>query len=271
MTGAKSGLPDLDMNRVHALLVSELAAFRQEFDSEFSERQEQRGSLILWFAAFLPEAFAPAFIEILRDAVFVRRSHPGYRGHNWYRVLKLEVALFALTGDYQYLETAIPNINHGKSSVRDLVLLSLAMIADRLEASNYALQIRIASNLEAQNMYSDEAVVLFAVTKGSSEEKLKVLREWLAKYGDQTVGGVLTELAKGREDLVPNPFQDEFLWILEYICVRLLERPEPERKAEPPIQTCFPFEGESRPLTETLLARMKAHPLMQSHLTIKET
>lgn len=270
MTEAKSGLPDLDMNRVHALLESELAAFRQEFDNEFSERQEQRGSLILWFASFLPETFAPTFIEVLRDAVSVWRYHPDYR-HNWYKAMKLEVALFALTGDYRYLETLIPNIDHGKSSLRDLVLLSLAMIADRLDASNYALQIRIACNLEAQNMYSDQAVVLFAVTKGRSEEKLTVLREWLAKYEDQTVGDVLTELAKGRGGLVPNPFLDEFLRILQYVCVRLLERPEPERKTEPPIQTCLPFEGETRPFTETLLARMKAHPLMQSHIAVKET
>lgn len=264
---------EIDSARLERLLIAELHEFQRNFEVRpISEEQELRGVFIAWLAAFVPEVISKVSANELENVASGFRSRGDYRTSGWYRSLPLEIALFALTDDYWWLKLGVWNIDHGTSSLRELVVYSLALVADRLDFHDSELHKRIAYNLEVQHFYCDECIIILAVANGSTEAKRALFKDWHARFGEAPFGGdVLSKLMKG--DLVPNPFLAHFLRVAQYVCLRLAEKrsetPDQIITAAPAVQGRLPIDEPEEPLGRRMWRRMISHPLSASHIQLE--
>jgi hypothetical protein len=218
------------------LLEGELRAFMQNFGKgDLSEREHLHSLFISWVSVFIPEAVPPVFRQELKQFVNSIRLRQDFLYNSWWRVLPLNVALFSLEGDYMWLDMHRLNIDHHKSSLRLMLLESLALVSDQLDLHDGELQVRIAHNLKVVHGHCDWCVLLLLTAQGSPQAKKDLLKVWIQDYGKHLNRGekvVLEQLLKGEP--VSNPFLSQFLWIQQYVCLRMAEA-RPENPAQMPL------------------------------------
>ena len=140
---------------------------------------------------------------------------------------------------------------------------SLALVAHELAVTDDILRWAAGRNLEHVHAGCEQCAAMVLMSRGSKEFKLECLRDWLGNYRvSQYEREYLEKMA--REELAPNYFLYSFLRQQTYILHRFLEC------ARLPPSQVDPALFEMRPQV-CLAERVKAHPMMQSHLQITST
>ncbi len=110
-----------DAGLVNALPGEEIRAFVEHLsEPALSHEQELRGGLIAWLCYFLPELVAEETSKLLRDSYEVNRTSYFER---WYQLLPLEMAIFGITRNADWLHGHKQNLAYGGSSLRYYVML----------------------------------------------------------------------------------------------------------------------------------------------------
>ena len=116
--------PAIIFGHCNALLISKI--IEQELE-DFLENlhihpapdlQYSRSGLIAWFCVFFPKAVMKGQRDKIVDAVTELKSQDEYIVSDWYRLPFLEVSAYALTRNFNFLETIISNIDHHSSQLR---------------------------------------------------------------------------------------------------------------------------------------------------------
>ncbi len=260
----------IDINRIALLLSQEFRRYKDGFDeSPIPESQQSRGLFIAWIATFLPEAVSQEFVSELETYAYDARDMGDYQYEGWWRILPLDIALYALTGDSKWLLTAMTNIDHHKSDFRRLAFEALALAADRLKADDSQFSSRVASNLEKHHFFSDQAVALFVAAKGEPSVKLKLLTKWHALYKDTVADDMIRALCEGRG--YDNPFSGMMICLHQYVCLRLMQSLSETSlsfardKGVPQLQLTL---NSQESLGNVLWRRLRAHPLSSAAIGV---
>jgi hypothetical protein len=269
----------LDLGILWTLLWEELGDWRRDVvQTPIPEEQDLRCFFVEWVAAFLPEAVSTELINELQEAAEVCRSAPDYSTSGWYRALPIDVAIFLLTGEEDWLRTARLNVDHHNSSLRYFVMESLALAAHRL-TFDPEMTARVLHNLEVRHFRCEDLVILFAACNHHQDYKLQKISEWLGACShNQDVEGVLRRLAEGLP--VPNPFLSHMLWIQQYVSFRLAVRQphlvevlstvDSGPSALPPDSPGSQLHlTEPNRYIEMAWKRMREHPLAASHVWLR--
>ena len=270
----------IDATWLALILRSEFSHFRVEFDREPTpEFQELRAYFLAWCAVFLPEAFSESFVNDLRTWKRDVRTRSDYRTSCWYRCLPLDAALFALTGDLTWIDTARANIDHHNSSLRLPALESLILDVDRLAFDDPELQPRVAYNIEALQFYAYWGIALLAFAQGNSAAKRAKFQDWLQQYDPIMTSALLKDLVRGA--YVRNPLLWSLVWITQYVSLRLVCCRPPSRHQrsllpvahEPPSQGAVRAQqvpmlavSEGGNLKNALWRRLREHPAGHAHI-----
>jgi|DewCreStandDraft_4_1066084.scaffolds.fasta_scaffold47282_4 hypothetical protein len=250
---------ELESDRLRYLLEEEWTDFSREFGVHpIPEHQDLRAFFIAWLGVFLPELYDDSLVSELEKWTDNIHRRDDYKYYGWYAVLPIEIALFVLSDNDDYwLRSHYNNIDHGKSSLRLFVLKSLALVADRIDFRNYELLARIEHNLAVRHNWSDYAVVIAATAKGISEEKKNIFQNWLERYShnDDEKNTIECLIKFG---YAANPFLSHFLWIQQYITIKLSSIPRNIMSQQRHL-----FQNK---MMVDMWDRMQKHPLMKSHI-----
>lgn len=273
----------IDATWLALILCSEFSHFRSGFDREpVSEFQELRAYFLAWCAVFLPEAFSESFVNDLKAWRRDVRMRSDYHTSCWYRCLPLDAALFALTGDLTWIDTARANIDHHNSSLRLPALESLILVVDRLAFDDPELQAPMAHNIEALQIYADWGIALLAFAQGNSAAKRAKFQDWLQQYDPIMTSALLKDLVRGA--YVTNPLLWSLVWITQYVSLRLVSCGPPSwhQRSLFPVADELPSQSavraqqlpmfaisEGGSLEETLWRRLREHPASQAHIHLE--
>ena len=123
---------NISLDRVQRVLWSQLERFQTSYDENpIVESQDLRALSIAWIAVFLEEAVPPSFLETLMEVVLRLRARADFSHRGWHCLAPMDVALFALTGDRDWLFYVATNLDHHSSVLRRFVVNSFALIANR--------------------------------------------------------------------------------------------------------------------------------------------
>jgi len=174
---------DIDVESIRSLFDEELARARHDLSGAWGrEREDVRTSALAWAARFAPEALSPRLRTDLERLVRDLRTRKRFRADFWDRCLPLDVALFYMTNDPNWVEVPRLHVDHHNSQFRVRVLESLALVADRLDFNDSDLLARTEHNIAINQMFSEWCVILLAAARGSVERKSEVFRNWQAKW-----------------------------------------------------------------------------------------
>jgi hypothetical protein len=267
---------NINLGRVQQVLWTQLERFKGGFDeTPIPEVQDLRGLSIAWIAVFFQEAVPSSFLDSLMELVLRLRSHEDFSHHGWFRLIPLDVALFALTGNRDWLCYVASNLGHGTSGHRDFVIRSFALVANRLTFDRLMLD-RTAYNLQVRHGGCEDLVILYAVSDQKGSEKKQQIAKWLSQFTlNPPEEECLRHLAAG--EFAVNPFLRHFLWIQQYVwlsfaCDLPVARKETLAEQKLPDKTVLTVAGAQPQLagftldSDTVWHRMRAHPLMASHV-----
>lgn len=210
----------MSVDGLQRFLSRELAYFERHVDENpVPEVQDLRGLAIAWMGTLLPEVFLARFVKRLECLVERLRGREDYLYTGWYRLLPLDVALFAVTGDRACLVPVITNLDHHKMTLRNFNMDCFALIANRVTFDREMLD-RTANNLRVAHARCEDLVTLFAVSNQAPREKIDQISKWLAQSTppNSIERETLRRLAAG--EFVVNPFLSWFLWIQQYLWLR---------------------------------------------------
>lgn len=222
---------EIDYSRVENLLYEELNLFVAGYDIQpIPAVQEMRAFFIAWMAVFFSEVISENFVEILTKRITNYRSDPDFETRGWMRLLPLDVALYAITGNINWLRLCIANIDHHTYSLRGIVLESLSLVANKLSFYDTELQIRTENNIRNQHHLCDWGVILLLATNGSREEKIRLLKKWHKEFGEKSWAyHVIDNILNGKS--VPNTYFSGLMQEIQlYITQRLICKPTNIRK-----------------------------------------
>jgi hypothetical protein len=277
----------LDLNALGLILNEELGEFKKHIHGvPISEENDLRAFFIAWMAVFIPESIEKPFFKNLKTFVQVVKESPEYSTSHWSKVLPLEIALYSITKDDRWLNSHIEYINYGGRSLRNFVARSLALVADKLYFADADLVERVEKNVKNKVFGWQEGVTILAISRGDPKKKVDLFQKWLKKYGDQ--GSFFDKLVHGQ--FVENDFLSNFMWIQQYVSLRLVckhpAKPKPEQldflnkekiRNENPLniesgknqqQEMFRLSKDPS-LFNKLWQRMRAHPLTDSHIQLE--
>jgi hypothetical protein len=229
-------------------------------------------------AVFFEEAVTSSFVESLTALVLRLRSLEDFSYRGWIRLLPLDVALFALTGNRDWLCYVASNLDHHASGLRDFVIKSFALVANRVTFDSRMLE-RTAHNLQVRHGGCEDLVILYATSDLNSSEKRQQISKWLSQFSlNPWEEECLRRLAAG--EFAVNPFLRHFLWIQQYVWLSFACDPPVTRKetlAEQKLadKTVLAGAGAQPQLagftldSNTVWDRMRAHALMDSLVIIK--
>jgi hypothetical protein len=248
----------LDRSRLDRILWQLWTEYQRDFEVRpITEIQDLRAFSILWVSTFVPEVVSVPFRNALTRAVWQYRARNDYASFCASRILPMEAALYALTGEDSCLE---------------IVTESLALVANRLVFDAEMLR-RIAHNLEVKHFFCEWPVILFATSKGDPDSKRQQVRKWLDTYdlnGDER--DVLQKLVRGL--WVVNPFLNRLLRTQQFMTLRLAG--SIAAPAETPVQLPMspPDQGEldlyDDPLDISVVwKRLSGHPLTAAMIKIE--
>jgi len=270
---------EVDIQLFTQLVEAEWFAFRQEYSqTPITERQDLRALLVAWLARVLPEAFNHSLTETLSDTVESWWTQPDFKRKGWHRILPLEAALFALIHDPIWLRTHRANLDHHKSSIREYLITSLAIIADQLDFDDVDLQEKTHHNLLVGHG-ADGCIAILMAAKGEPDRKRQVLRQWLNDEERRPIGDrqYLKDVVADR--MVPNPFLGKILWVNQYLVWRLATFATREHEVQLPLPLSTDLDDqEDKPYgfgsqwsqSGEFWRRLRGHPFTREYLCLPE-
>jgi hypothetical protein len=276
------GLPEwIEVGLIDLVVRQELSDFWAEYEEpRFSVPQQLRTFAIEWLAVFVPARLSPVTAALIEGTVEAIRSREDYRWSGWHRALPLDVALFALTGESDWLDVARANVDHHNASLRQAVLDSLCLVADRLEFLDEQLRERVESNLRAHHLGAELGVLLLAATRGPLDQKRGLFSAWRGidnAFARETLGGLVSGAP------VRNELSEHIAWVSKYTLTRIAHahsvRP-PKAVMSPLLPAGDPVDMERRltlagawrdlPYPSSLLAvSVSMHPLAAASVTLE--
>lgn len=284
MTGTSTdwALPEhIDADLVQVLIRDELAGLWSDYERPgFSVAQQLRTFALEWLAVFLPQRIGPSGAALIEATAQAIRARDDYRWSGWHRALPLDLALFALTDEQDWLVEARANVDHDNATLREAAMNSLALVADRLEFRDPELQWRVERNLRDHHLCSELGILLLAAAHGEIEEKRDLFSDWLAidnAFSRETLEGLVAGTS------VYNPFSEHLARITQYAVARMAQAQAVRQKdpAHAPVLPTGDVAGmESRlgvwrlmmdlPCPSSLLAAsVSAHSLAASSVTLE--
>lgn len=254
----------IDFVRTRELLVRELEACMCEFAADIATREHlDRAAFISWLATFMPEAFDAPLRRHLYNWLFAQ-SH---RAGRWYRLLPLESAAYALSGDLTWITPALMNINHHASRLRWEVLASLLPVIAMIPCDEPSLVRGIESNIDSWHMFTDQAIALVAVSHGAKATKKGLFEEWLGRASNPAQEYIRAFLDQFlHQGYALNPWLTEMLLIEQYVTCRFATQ---STLCDPPVrQLGLPIIGQLS--AEALCRRLSSHPLACAEITLRD-
>lgn len=269
MTDSATGFewPLMEPDRFIVLLDSEFTAFKRDYHQAITEQQDLRALLLAWFALFLPEAFSSNLVTRMLEFRLAASEEEDYRNRGWYCLLPLDVALYTLEGDLSLIQNHRYNFDHHKSSIRNVVLYTLGLVAHRLSFGDEELLSRCANNLAHSQGQCEWAAILVLLGNGSAAAKRETLKTWLNSYRLNADNcQLLSELLE--RGYVSNAYFGGYLdWITRYVTVRMMCQTNfTIPLSKPDSQPMLP--GIRKIHTTSLWQKVSEHPLAQASITI---
>jgi hypothetical protein len=161
---------------INSFIKSEFELFKKQFDEiPVSEIQDERCLAIAWLCYYFKESVTnentSAIIHFVDDVY----SRDNYSTHGWFRISALQAAAFILTSDIRYANSLIQHIDCGQSWARGFILESASIICPLLSFDNEQLKKATETNMKYSHGLYEENIILYLLTKGRAEEKLKWL------------------------------------------------------------------------------------------------
>jgi hypothetical protein len=262
----------LDRDRIEKTLWTVWREFIQDLEiTPVGEVQDLRAFSVLWIALFVPEAISPRFQSAMTAAALQWRERPDFGHSIWFRILPVEAALYALTGDPFWVSLILSNLDHHNSSLRTMAIETLAPIADRLTFGAAELTC-VEHNIDVRHFFWEWPVILLAISRTAAGEKRQRFAKWLETYELDPPGREIVEkLAAG--ETVENPFLYRLLRIQQFLSLQFACAPpqelrqfdlDPDRKSETgsfmPEQPGL-FSQNPMDFADLVWERISAHPL----------
>lgn len=275
----------VDRKRLARVLSSEFDAWVHNFGRiPIPEAQDLRAFLVQWLAVFAPECFEPPLVEDILTFAHETRQHPKFNRDKWFEVVSIEVALFVLTSDPFWIQTARLNLNHHNYALRSFVQKSILLVVDKIRFDDPEWLAPVDDNLKARHLGSADNVLFLCMAQGDSEMKKTYIKGWLDN-GNISPHDHAQLQAFSNNWYAVNPFLHDVARSACYILLRMsckgdpvqqdlfpdiLERevlkPPDERKFEIPLAS----ELGCSDLGAIIWERMNGHPVFQSHIHISE-
>lgn len=259
------GEPVYDVDRLNAIFQAEISGYLRYLPADFiSEKSARCGSLLGWFTVLAPEALSDNSKSKLYEACYKLRFRPGDVPLGWFQELPLKIAAYGLSRDPEHLRSHVENLSIGGSGWGWEIKDSLALVVHELDFEDYRLRSTVEAGLSHCGSCCEIHAAMILMAKGRKEAKIEVVNGWLNKYRlNSWERDYLEKLAAG--ECVRNPFVYPFFRQQTYIVDRL-SHAEPVRSEPNEDGALFDMRPHVR-----LFERIKAHPMMQSHLQIKTT
>lgn len=253
---------EYDGGLIVALMREELRDFSNALsDFRLTREQELRGALLAWFCYFCPELI-PEELRTLLLAVYYRlRQLKDFDYAGWYQALPIQMAMYGLTRDQDWLASHKQNFAYGGSALRLYVLESLALAAPELNIDDDLMYQRARRNLELHHGCCQWNVILFLSGRGPKSRKLSLLRQWGREFklnpDEERLLGQLAEWG-----FVENHFfAGHFLKVQSYILQRLCASRNILPSSDPATRL---FAG-------SIATQTEQHALMQSLVELKDS
>jgi hypothetical protein len=215
------GLANLkvDPERIGALCEDEWYAFLNDIEiTPVPQVQDLRGFFLNWVAVFMPEAFPPILKERMSSWMtgFLREE----RDLNWSYVRPplIGSALFALTGERNWLKLQIDNFADGGSTVRSFFHKSLALAAPQL-TFDFELIFRLDHGMKVPYFFMEIPLALYIISPGDLDFKRKNFKRWQEGFLNHGEKEMVDAFLKGLP--VHNPLLSWLVQGSNYAALRL--------------------------------------------------
>lgn len=217
----------INQERLSRVLKSEFELWVHNFDQRpIPGSQDSRAFFIQWFAVFAPECFEQSLVQEISAFACKTKQHIDFRRRKWYELLPIEVALYALSSDSFWINTARANLNHHNSGLRRFVLKSLLLAAEKLRFDDPYMLGPVSDNLRTWHMGSGETVLFLCMTQADSKMKQIQIKRWLDQVNMSPHDREeLQKLSNG--EFMPNPFLHHVNQFTSYILLRLASHETP--------------------------------------------
>lgn len=213
---------------INGFIASELELFKNQFgESPVPEIQDRRSLAITWLCYYFKSIITPkntAAIKRYVDKVF---SMDDYSHNGWYKIPALQAAAFILTSDTHYEKLLINQIDCKQTSTRMFILKCVGIICPLLSFDNRLLQTVTEENLKHNHFYREENVILYLLTKGTTEQKRGWLNEQILICTDEAGKKFLTELKAQNHFYKSSFFLKTFNEVKSYIIFKIFTEPIP--------------------------------------------
>ena len=171
------------LDRFERIVEEDLILFRRNYGKDsIEEEQDLRALLISWVAFFLPEAIPKRLSIEIEATVREFRSRKDFPHYGWYALLPFDIALFAITGQNQWLDIHLANLDHHKQPLRTFLLNSLALVAPRLNFGDREILKRTQNNFKAVHFHCEWCAILLAISLGDPNKKRETFKRWAASF-----------------------------------------------------------------------------------------
>ena len=170
----------INQEKLAGVLKSEFELWVHNFDQRpIPAEQDLRAFFIQWFAVFAPECFECPLVKGISTFANEMKQHDDFRRRKWYELLPIEIALYALSSDSSWINTARANLNHHNSRLRMFTLESLLLLVDKLHFNDPYMLGPVSDNLKTWHADSAETVLFLCMAQGNSETKHLQIKRWL--------------------------------------------------------------------------------------------
>lgn len=194
----------------------------------FSDESYTTGLALEWLAAKHPELFDNEDKKEFEKTRMGWRRETEFPYRYWYRLLPTDCSLFLLTKEIGYLDVAIANIDHHKSSLRNWVFDCLYYVAPCLkfngdEFLEQEILKRTESNLCIGHAWAEKNLYLLYLMQGDRESKVRQFDAWL-NNPNVKLEWAKELITKFRDYLPPiyNPFAQMEVEVQSYLLNKLL-------------------------------------------------
>ena len=247
------------VGHLNTLVRQELSDFWTNITTlPLSRDQELRGALIAWFCVFTPDLINDECRTLLHAFYEKARLDPDYDTSGWFKILPIELALYGITRDQNWLQRHKRNFAYGGAGLRCYVMESLSLVAPELSSEDQELLDRVEQNLSAVHGACEWGAAMMMVGKGQRKHKIQLLSEWGGKFRlNPREKAVLDELA-ANGCVLNRYFLPHYFRVQTYIIQRLCAA-----------QALYRGETTASPLfTGSIAEQVGRHPLMQEYVEI---
>lgn len=211
----------LDLSRVEAVVLEELADFQRYARCRDAEPQDLRALFVAWACLFVPETLSRKTKGTIEKVAGEIRSGPQPFA-DWPSRLPLDVAEYLLTEDSSTLDELRRKLGTGDGSTRGFILFCASLIANRLDVQERGFRSAGKRAFQHNYGYVERFPALLVAMKGEIKAKRDVLLEWSDAAKSKEWDCTLLENVLANS-YFENPFLHDYLWLSNYAMLRLLQ------------------------------------------------